>query len=186
MNVKSRNWKTFAALGVLSFSVMAMAAGTGNRAVTKNEQSPNAETSAMVAGKNVTIEYNAPSARGRSVEGGLIPYGKWWRLGADTSTTLTADTDLKIGTLTVPKGIYSLYLIANDEKTWQLIVNKQTKQWGTEYNAPQDLGRTALKLTKSPDMVETLKISLKPAGANAATLDISWGHTIASVAVKGS
>ena len=86
---------------------------TGNRRVTQNAQSPSADTTMKVGGKDVTIEYNAPSARGRKVEGGLIPYGEVWRLGADSATTLTTDTNLKIGDLAVPKGVYTLYIAAS-------------------------------------------------------------------------
>ena len=163
----------------LLFTAFALlTAATGNRRVTQNKQSPPAETSMKVGGKDVTIEYNAPSARGRKVEGGLIPYGEVWRLGADSATTLTTDTDLKIGNLSVPKGVYTLYIAAS-ESGWNLVVNKQKGQWGTEYNEPQDLGRVPLKLTKLSQPVETLKITL-----NNGMLDIEWGSTKATVAVK--
>lgn len=163
----------------LLFTAFALlTAATGNRRVTQNKQSPTAETSMKVGGKDVTIEYNAPSARGRKVEGGLIPYGEVWRLGADSATTLTTDTDLKIGNLSVPKGVYTLYIAAT-ESGWNLVVNKQKGQWGTEYNEPQDLGRVPLKLTKLSQPVETLKITL-----NNGMLDIEWGSTKATVAVK--
>ena len=102
----------------LLFTAFALlTAATGNRRVTQNKPSPTAETSMKVGGKDVTIEYNAPSARGRKVEGGLIPYGEVWRLGADSATTLTTDTDLKIGNLSVPKGVYTLYIAAS-EGSW--------------------------------------------------------------------
>jgi hypothetical protein len=163
----------------LLFTAFALlTAATGNRRVTQNKQSPPADTSMKVGGKDVTIEYNAPSVRGRKVEGGLIPYGQVWRLGADSATTLTTDTDLKIGNLSVPKGVYTLYIAAT-EGGWNLVVNKQKGQWGTEYNESQDLGRVPLKLTKLSQPVETLKITL-----NNGMLDIEWGSTKASVAVK--
>ena len=166
-----------AALGVL-------AAETGHRKVTQNKLSPPADTQTTLGGKAVTIEYNAPSARNRKVEGGLVPYGSVWRLGADSATTLTTDTDLTIGALKVPKGVYTLYILAS-EGGWKLIVNKQTGQWGTEYNQAQDLGRVDLKLTKLPQAAETLKITLKGSGS-AGSLDIVWGSTQASAPIKAS
>ena len=123
------------------------AASTGNRKVTENDLSPTADTSVMLRGHAITIEYNAPSARGRQVEGGLVPYGSVWRLGADSATTLTTDTDVTIGDLKVPKGVHTLYILAS-EGGWKLIVNKQTGQWGTEYSEGQDLGRVSMKTTK--------------------------------------
>src|SRR5690242_9863711 len=77
------------------------------RKTTNNKLSPPANTSMSLSGGAVTVEYNAPSARGRQVEGGLIPYGKVWRTGADAATTLTTGINLTIGDLKVPKGSYT-------------------------------------------------------------------------------
>ncbi len=165
-------------------SMVMFAADTGNRQHTDNAKSPPMSTSATLNGHSVTIEYNAPSVRGRKVEGGLVPYGQVWRLGADAATTLTTDTDLMIGNLKVPKGVYTLY-IAADASAWMLVVNKQTHQWGTEYNKPQDLGRVKMATTKLSSPVEELKINLDGSGSSA-TLDIEWGNTKATVPVKAS
>lgn len=161
-----------------------LAAATGNRGVTDNPKSPSADTSMTLGGKNVIIEYNAPSARGRAVEGGLIPYDSIYRMGADNATTLTTDTDLMIGDLHVPKGVYTLYLQAKEDGAWQLAVNKQTKQWGTVYNQDQDLGRTAMKVTKLSAPVETFKITLAARGPAAGELAVEWGHSKATVPIR--
>lgn len=171
------------AAGVLA-AVAMLTAATGNRRVTQNPQSPPAETTMTLGGKSVTVEYNAPSARGRKVEGGLIPYDEIYRMGADSATTLTTDTDLTIGGLKVPKGVYTLYLQASESGDWQLAVNKQTKQWGTDYNKDQDLGRTAMKLTKLSSPVETFKITLTAKGPSGGELAVEWGHTKAVVPVS--
>src|SRR5690348_9202080 len=146
-------------IAVLLTAFAILTAATGKRQVTKNAKSPSAETSMKVGGQDVTIEYNAPSARGRKVEGGLVPYGEVWRLGADAATTLVTNTNLKIGNLAVPAGVYTLYIAAS-EGGWNLVVNKQTGQWGTEYKQDQDLGRVPMKVTKLSSPVETLKITL--------------------------
>jgi len=173
--------KSFVCCGIMA-AVIALGS-TGNRKVTENKLSPTAETSVKLGGHAITIEYNAPSARGRKVEGGLVPYGSVWRLGADSATTLTTDADIKIGDLKVSKGVYTLYILAA-ENGWKLIVNKQTGQWGTEYNEAQDLGRVPMKVTKLSQPVETLKITLKSAGASQGTLEIAWGATRAVVTVQ--
>lgn len=165
-------------------SMVMFAADTGNRQHTDNPKSPPMSTSATLNGHSVTIEYNAPSVRGRKVEGGLVPYGQVWRLGADAATTLTTDTDLMIGDLKVPKGVYTLY-IAADPSAWTLVVNKQTHQWGTEYNKPQDLGRVKMNTTKLSSPVEQLQIKLN-GGGSAGSLDIEWGNTKATIPVKAS
>jgi hypothetical protein len=173
---------SFVALGIAG--VMMLAGATGNRKVTQNNKlSPPAETSIKLGGHVITIEYNAPSARGRKVEGGLIPSDSVWRLGADSATTLTTDADLMIGDLRVPKGVYTLYLLGAGDG-WKLIVNKQTGQWGTEYSEGQDLGRVAMKVAKSPAPVETLKITLSATGAKDGVLEVAWGNSVAKVPVK--
>jgi hypothetical protein len=169
------------ALGAIAVAVLLGA--TGNRKATQNKLSPPADTSITLGGHPITIEYNAPSARNRKVEGGLIPYDQPWRLGADSATTLTTDADIMIGDLRVPKGAHTLYL-QGAENGWKLIVNKQTGQWGTEYSEAQDLGRVGMKLSKLAQPAETLKINLKSTSASEGVLEISWGTTQATVPVK--
>jgi hypothetical protein len=172
----------FWSLVAVSAAATLSGAVTG-RKVTDNKLSPSASTSMELGGHQILIEYNAPSARNRKVEGGLIPFGKVWRTGADSATTLATDADLMIGNLKVPKGVYTLYTLAS-ESGWSLIVNKQTGQWGTEYTQSQDLGRVPLKLTPLSSPVEKFVIELKSSGAKAGTLQLSWGKTSASVPVK--
>ena len=149
------------------------------RKATTNKLSPSATTSVKLGSTTVTIDYNAPSARNRKVEGGLIPYDSIWRAGADAATTLTTTGDLMIGDLHVPKGEYTLYVQAGD-KGWQLAVNKQTGQWGTEYDKTQDLGRVPMKLKKLSAPVETFKIDLTATGSTG-VLAMTWGSTRATV-----
>lgn len=134
-------------------------------------------------GKTVTIQYSRPSMRNRKIFGELVPYGQPWRTGANAATSMTTDTDLVIGNTTVPKGSYTLYTLPGTND-WQLIVNKQTGQWGTEYNQGQDLARIPMKVEKRSAPMETFTISLEKAGADAATLKLDWENTTASVDVK--
>jgi hypothetical protein len=148
-----------------------------------NPQSPSAETSVTVGGKAISIKYSAPSLRGRKMfgpDGRLSKDGTYpvWRTGADDATALHTEADLMIGNLSVPKGDYTIYTLVNTTP-WQLIINKQTKQWGTEYDPKQDLGRIPMTMTKPAVPVETFKIALSPA-----KLQMEWENFIASVPVK--
>ena len=154
----------------------------------KNPQSPPMEASATIGGKQLWIVYHAPSVRGRKIFGGagaLQPDDTTWRLGADYATVLHTDGELAFKGLTVPAGDYSLY-IALDKGKWQLIVNKQTGQWGinmdgsTTDNPSNDLGRVSLDMSKPPAPVEQLKIALSSAGGNRGKLDIGWADVEAS------
>ena len=142
----------------------------------KKPLSPPAKAAATLNGKKVTIDYSAPSKRNRAIMGGLVPYGQVWRTGANAATTLTTEADLMIGALHVPKGTYTLYSIPG-EKEWTLIVNKQTGQWGTNYDAAQDLGRVKMTVSPVKDTVETFVIGIDK------NLTLTWENTRASVAV---
>ena len=87
---------------------------------------------------------------------------------------------MMIGSLSVPKGDYTIYTLVN-VSPWQLIINKQTKQWGTEYDAKQDLGRVPMTVTKPSAPIETFKITLSAAGGNKGKLQMEWENVIASV-----
>lgn len=138
--------------------------------------SPPAETSVTVGGKAISIKYSAPSMRGRKIFGGLEQYGSVWRAGANSATALHTEAALEIGGVKVPPGDYTLYVLL-DEKQWQLIINKQTGQWGTDYSQAQDLGRVKMTMSKPAAPVETFKITLA-----AGSLQLEWENTVASVA----
>ncbi len=152
-----------------------------------NPKSPSAETSATINGKLITIKYSAPSMRGRQIFGDSGQISKdptWpvWRAGADSATALHTDADLDINGLNVPKGDYTVFVLVN-VNPWQLIINKQTKQWGLSYDAKQDLGRVPMTVTKPASPIETCKITLSSAGGNKGKLEIAWENVIASVPV---
>ncbi len=129
----------------------------------------------------VTVDYGQPFARGRAVEGGLIPNGQVWRTGANAATAFTTEANLQIGTLMVPKGSYTLYSIWSPAAGMQLIVNKQTGQWGTEYKQDMDLGRVAMTARTLNDTRDAFVIAIEPGtattGPATATLRMSWGKT---------
>ena len=142
--------------------------------------SPPEQTSVTIDGKTITIKYSAPSVRGRKIFGGLVPYGKVWRAGANEATSLSTTGDLDINGLRVPAGNYTLYVMP-EANSWTLIVNKQTGQWGTEYNQSQDLGRVKMNVTKSSAPAEMYKMTLKNDGGNKGTLTLEWENSVASV-----
>lgn len=147
---------------------------------TANKLSPPAETSASFAGKSVTVAYSAPSLRNRSLES-LVPEGKVWRAGADEATTLFTDATLTFGTTQVPKGTYTLYVMPENEGA-TLIINKQTGQWGTEYNKDQDLGRVPMTLQGNQPMQEKFTITVEKVNDKSGVLKMAWGDRLASAA----
>ena len=152
-----------------------VASVTAGAAAQQPRPSPVATAKATLDGATIQIDYSRPSMRGRKIMGALVPYGQVWRTGANEATTLTTDKAITIGGLAVPAGKYTVYTLPG-ESEWKLIVNKQTGQWGTEYDQKQDLGRVALtkKATSAP--VEQFTISIDKA-ATGGTLKLEWENT---------
>jgi hypothetical protein len=152
-----------------------------------SQASPPAQTAVTINGKKLKIAYSAPSVRGRKIfgPGGLIshdPTYPVWRAGANDATAFHTDADLDINGLAVPKGDYTLWVLA-DTNQWKLIINKQTGQWGLDYSQNRDLGRVPMNMSKPPAPIETLKITLSSEGGNKGKLQLAWDNTVASVPI---
>src|SRR5262249_7312414 len=145
--------------------------------------SPPGTAECTIKGKKVTISYSRPSMKGRKIMGELVPYGKVWRTGANEATTLVTETDLNIGGAKVPAGTYTLYTLPS-EGAWKLIINKQTGQWGTEYNQDQDLVRVDMTKSSTAAPVEQFTITCNPAGSDKANLVMEWEQTRLTVPIK--
>ena len=148
--------------------------------------SPHETISTVVNGNRVTVVYGRPyttkpgTTVARKIWGGLIPYDKVWRLGADEATLLITQKALVIGGATVPAGAYTLFLLPAADGTAKLIISKQIGQWGEEYDAAQDLARVDLTKTTLDQPVTqfTLAILKSPAGG---AIQISWENTAYSI-----
>jgi hypothetical protein len=138
--------------------------------------SPVATASTTLDGKSISIKYNSPSMRGRKIMGGLVPYGQIWRTGANEATTLVTAANLKIGTLTVPAGTYTLFTLPSAD-TWLLVVSKQTGQWGLAYDQSKDLGRTPMKAGTLSSPQEKMTISFENTKGNSTELHVKWETT---------
>ena len=165
----------------MRFIAFALAVVAGSVAACAQPLSPPADTSVTINGKKITVNYSAPSMRGRKIVGGLVPYGAVWRTGANAATSLKTEGNLTMDGLKVPKGDYTLYTFV-DPSQWLLIVNKQTGQDGTDYDQGQDLGRVKMTMGKSPSPVEKFTITLTGTGGNKGLLKLAWENTVASVA----
>lgn len=143
----------------------------------KSRPSPPEQAAVSFGSKTVTIDYGAPSMKGRKIFGGLVPYDHWWRTGANEATTLKTDINLRIGNLGVPAGTYTLYTLPS-ENGWTLIVNKQTGQWGTKYDETQDLGRVKMSEGVMPSSpVETFQMKFENTKDLTTELHLAWDTT---------
>lgn len=118
--------------------------------------------------------YGAPSARGRDVMGGLVPFGSPWRLGANEPTAIHLSAATSIGGADVDAGSYSLYAIPG-ESEWQFFLNSNLDRWGIPINAAvrsTEVASFTVPAGSTDDMVETLTFT-----ASDGALIMEWENT---------
>ena len=136
---------------------------------------------AFGAGGMVLIDYGRPHVRERTVWGGtLVPFDSVWRAGANDATHLFTTRTLALGTMTLAPGMYTLWVQHTRSGTF-LIVNKQTGQWGTQYDVTQDIGRVALQVTAALSHVEEFTIVVKALTGTRGAIEMSWGSNVLTV-----
>ncbi len=179
-----------AVTAMLAVAPLALSAQGMTMAPAKAGQAPASPRDSLkvtIAGSEISVNYGRPSKRGREIFGGLgdMKWGMVWRMGANEATHFTTTKKLAFGTHEVPAGTYTLFVLLDQGGKWQLIVNKQTKQWGTAYDAKQDLVRIPMTVTALPSVVEKMEITVKPAGAGG-EIAVQWDKTraAATFAVK--
>ncbi len=145
--------------------------------------SPRKMADVDLKGTKIAISYGAPSVKGRAIMGGLVPYNTWWRTGANEATSFQTTGNLKVGTLNVPAGKYTLVTLPS-EGTWQLVVCKHTGQWGTERFEKDDLGKTAMMKGTLPTPQEVMSIGFEKTMGGKTQLHVKWATTDVYVPVS--
>ncbi len=135
--------------------------------------SPKAFVGQTIGYTDVTITYGTPGVKGRKIWGGLVPYNKVWRTGANEATTIEFSTDVKVNGHFVPKGKYALFTIPNPDE-WTIIFNKVADQWGAfKYDPKEDLLRFKVKPVKHT-FRERLMFSIDYKTPYSADVNIDW------------
>ena len=171
---------------LLGGAVLAAAAVSGFVLVAQQDKSkrpsPPAKAECTLSSGAVTVDYSSPRAKGRKIFGGLVPYGKVWRAGANESTTFVTTTDLNVGGTLVPSGSYTIFTIPEENK-WTLVISKKTGEWGTQYPGPSnDLARIDMAVSKLSSPVEDFTIAFDKSGSGCA-MHMDWENTRASVEI---
>lgn len=150
----------------------------------KARPSPPSTVVATIEGNDISIAYSRPSVKDprsgevRKIWGGLVPWGKVWRTGANEATILTIAKPIKLGGFDLPAGKYSLFTVPSENGTSQLIVNKRTGQWGIPYNEAaekdNELARLNLKRAAIMPTVDLFTITIDKAPTGGGVIKLAW------------
>lgn len=135
--------------------------------------SPRAQVQQRVGLTDIEVTYHRPAMKGRKVWGGLVPYGKVWRAGADENTVIAFDTPVRVGGTTLPAGRYGLHMLPT-ATTWTVMFSSQSSGWGSySYDPKEDLA----KVTVTPlpaEATERLAFTFDDPSDQGVTLSLRW------------
>ena len=165
---------------VLALSYM----GSTYSQIKSPQASPTGVISQTVGVSKISVEYSRPGAKNREIFGGLVPYGKVWRTGANKATKITFEENTVFGGKKVKKGDYSLFTVPGKE-AWNILLNSETELWGTgDYKEENEVCNITLKPVKTEDFTETFTIEFGAFNSFEAEMILKWANTKVVIPVK--
>lgn len=160
-------------LVAFSLAAAAFSATAPAQLIEVPQPSPRASVTQRIGLTDVTVTYSRPSANGRKVWGGLVPYGEVWRAGANQNTTIELAGPLLVEGKPLAKGVYGLHMIPTADSC-TVIFSKTSTAWGSyTYDQKEDALRVEVK-PKASEMRESLAFEFDDVKKTTATLTLRW------------
>jgi hypothetical protein len=173
-------------LRLLVMAISGLAVVSSLRAQTPNIEFPAASPVCTLKQRvgltDITVVYSRPSVKGRSIFGGIVPFGQVWRAGANQNTKISFSTPVKLDGNEIPAGSYSLFAIPGEQQ-WTIIINKNTNQWGAfQYKTNDDLVRFPVTpVTLRDTSIETMAFEFNHIRDESAALELVWDKTVVPI-----
>ncbi len=133
---------------------------------------------------NVELSYSRPGVKGRKIFGDLVPFGKVWRTGANSATTITFGDGVTIGGVKIASGKYGILTIP-DSKSWIIIISKQTDVTSpADYKADQDIVRVEAKAMSLEEKIESFTMQFANVKPSTCDLQLMWDKTAVSLPIS--
>jgi len=167
---------------LLAYGIICFALSSANAQLKTPQPSPTQTIKQDFGISSAELIYSRPGVKGRKIFGDLVPYGKVWRTGANQATRLKFTDDVTIGGQALKAGEYAVYTIPN-EKEWDVVINKGSANWGTDYKMEDDLFRVKVKPMSLDKPVETFTMQFANVKSNSMDLQLIWDKTLVSVPI---
>lgn len=132
----------------------------------------------------IILDYGRPAVKGRAVFGDLVPYGKVWRAGANSSSKITFGQPVTFGGKEVAAGTYGLYIIPQANE-WKVILNKDSQSWGAfSFDEKLNVVDVTVPVQKLSTKQEWFTMDLKPISDTQLNLDIEWDMNKVAVPIQ--
>jgi hypothetical protein len=133
-----------------------------------------AEAKQRIALTDIAVKYHRPLVNGRKIWGGLVPYGKVWRAGADENTTIEFSDAVLVEGKPLPKGVYGLHMIPNQD-SWTVIFSKTNTAWGSfSYDQKEDALRVDVKPKPLAEQKEALEFEFEDLKPTSTAVTLKW------------
>jgi hypothetical protein len=133
-----------------------------------------AEVKQRIALTDITVNYHRPLVNGRKIWGGLVPYGKVWRAGANENTTIEFSDPISVEGQPLPKGTYGLHMIPNPD-SWTVIFSKTNTGWGSySYKQDEDALRVNVKPKPLAESKEALEFDFEDLKPDSTAVTMKW------------
>ncbi|WP_439882831.1 DUF2911 domain-containing protein [Pontibacter sp. MBLB2868] len=169
---------------ILLFAALLLTSEQANAQLKLPQASPEAFVKQTIGLTDISVSYHAPSVKGRKVFGGLVPYGKLWRAGANEATLIHFEDELFLNNERVPAGTYSFFLLPKSDSLWHIVLNKDTTLWGLEgYSELNDVAYLEVNPKKHP-FQETMQFNFSDIGTNTGKLNLVWENKIVTINIE--
>jgi len=171
--------KIYIGLGVIVIVIIGFA---GYTAFTTRSHSPSKTTEFSHEGLDITVVYCQPFKKGRQIFGELLPYGKYWRLGANEATEITFNKNVTFAGQPVNAGTFRMYAVPG-QTTWEVYLNSELGKWGAmEPDHTLDVVKVDVPVGTAPAETEQFTINFG-SSAEGATMDFVWDKTLVTVPI---
>lgn len=170
------------ALIITLILALAVEPATAQRDNSRARPSPNAAVSQTIGTTQIDLHYGRPAVKERALFGGLVPWDKPWRAGANEPTTVTFSDDVNVGGKSLEAGTYNLFVRPSEEGPWSVIFTTPVR-WGTMF----DQATPVLEVTASPEVgphQEWLSYGFEDLSDTSANLVLHWGTTTLPIAIS--
>lgn len=138
------------------------------------QPSPHARVEQRVGLSDISVDYSSPAVKGRAIWGGLVPYDKPWRTGANSATKLTSSQEFTFGGRKIPAGSYALYTVPG-KASWSVVLNSGLEAWGNEgYDAKKDIAKISAKPEPTADSRERMTFTFDDTTDDSTQLTLAW------------
>ena len=137
----------------------------------------------------LSIDYCRPYKKERLIfgeesDGALLPYGKYWRTGANEAAEIEINRDIDINGEKLEAGRYRFYTIPG-KNTWIIAFNSEIGKWG--YGEPDyelDILRAEVPVDILPQSIEQFTITGEHLGNRKMNIVLRWDTTQVKIPVS--